>query len=295
MEMQGVCPWCGSESFYYNPSKQAYICFHADCSRKGYGRPPVEHWIKVLESAQEAPSPEEIVLPEDCAPLPFYEHHDVVSRRIYQYLQRHKINWDVARKSGLMYTHTSLVIVFHDENGKLVYFQERSVFGKKWFHNPKGIDRSKVLYWTDYFSDSAFVVESAMNAIRMMPFGPAVATLGAPLPEQINLIAQKVKNVIVMLDADAALGTLRTARSVSQQGVSSTVLLLEKGDPCDYTNLELRRLLHDHCKGWPFPPSAHQELSKVPAKGRMHHADPRLRKARSARRRHVRRGSTRSN
>ncbi len=251
MELNGVCPWCGGDRLYYNTEKNVYVCFRISCRRSGRGKPPVDTWLGLRETKDrdtKGVSSTRVDLPADCQPLP-QKPNSLVTRRIYRYLASHRIPWEAGRRTGLLHTPRSLVVVFYDHRGKLRYYQQRKMFGAKGFRNPAS-DKGGVLFLTRRNPRRLIMVESAFSAIRVAAISPRLSTgafLGKPNQTQtrrIRRMAQRsvLRHVTLLLDADA-LGQAVALLGELRRAVQVKLVALPYGDPCNFDNLYLRKRL----------------------------------------------------
>lgn len=100
---------------------------------------------------------------------------------------------------------------------------------------PKGLDRSQCLMFQDSIVDHAIVMEGPVDAIKAIPCGGAVATMGAEVSEgQIDIIASRAKRVYIGTDPDAEIALNRLCRAFRERGVSEIYRMTpnETVDPC---------------------------------------------------------------
>jgi len=123
------------------------------------------------------------------------------------------------------------------EEGKLVYYQGRSIFGKEpTYLNPpkdeKGRGKSEYLFNLDVAAQEeiVFLVEGFFDAMRMGD--SAIPLLGKTLSEtQLEkLILAGIKRVCVCLDTDAKKESLKVAEMLSNQLITY-ICWLSAGDP----------------------------------------------------------------
>jgi len=239
MELNGICPWCGGDRLYYNPEKNVYICFKAKCRRKGKGRPPVKTWLSISKTSSR--QAKHVQLPPDCHLLEATESH--VSKRIVEYLDRHQVKLEELNRYGVLSTHRSLVYPFYDSQGDLVYWQERLLFSKRRFNNPN-TGKGNFIFFTHNQPKVCCLVEAAISAIRIARLMPAAAFLGKPTSAQLQRLNRTkwLKEAIILLDADSYTQAFGVALGL-RPDIKTTVILLPKGDPCDYTDEALTKYL----------------------------------------------------
>ena len=246
MEFNGVCPWCGGSRLYWNSDKNVYICFSGGCSRKGKGKPPVETWLSAHTKVEFAV--EEVKLPDGSRPLFSGTPSSLCDKRIARYLGKHHIAMGDARRYGLLQTDSTLVIPFYNQEGELVYFQERSVFGPKLFKNAQ-VPKEDTMFFTDEDAGEVVLVESAIGAIRVRSsFGPAGAFLGKPIWAQIERLRnsrRSIRKVRILMDSDAHSDAVKIFGWLKGYIERVSIHLLPWGDPCDVPDKLLRKVLNE--------------------------------------------------
>lgn len=126
-----------------------------------------------------------------------------------EYFNNRYITDDSIAKFKLGYSskRNMVTIPVHSKNGVPLGFVGRSIEGKK-FKNSRGLKRNLTMFnlhrtWT---YDTVYVVESAMDAIRLDQLGyAAVASLGSSISKtQIDLLSKTFDGIIVIPDNDKA-------------------------------------------------------------------------------------------
>lgn len=257
MEVPMKCPFClerkgtddQGQHLYYNTDKDLFHCFR--CGASGKGEP--EGLVERIFSRPE-PTPEKLGWCESLTDL--FRRGGILARKAWHYLSSHNCDPEkVAYEYKLLFREHHLVFPVYS-NGTVVYWQARDLLAKR-FCNPTGHPRP--LFWTHTLSptvggfkpvgqNGVAIVESALNAIRLEWFLPAVATFGKLVSdEQLMAIKARTTDVIVCLDAGEQAESLALARKLKAWGFDRIVLMWLKGpdglDVCDMKDCDLWPLL----------------------------------------------------
>ena len=177
------------------------------------------------------------------------------SPRAIRYFEGRRISENSIKKFQLGYSDKQdmVTIPMHNPNGEIcVGFVGRSVEGKDFKNTPK-LPKSKILFNLHRVRrhDTVYVVESSFDAIRLDQCGvPAVATLGANVPNsQAELLTKHFNNVIVIPDNDDA-GQAMAQRIIDKVGPRASAIGLPKrfkdiGDMSDSDIGELTKRISD--------------------------------------------------
>lgn len=167
-----------------------------------------------------------------------------------------------------------LMFPIRDSSGRVVGFSGRSlsedIREAKYINSPNSLiyDKGRQIY-NLYFAQEeirtvrkVYLVEGVMDAIGLYSRGikNVLAPLGTSFTEnQAKLLKNLTDQVILVMDGDTAgkKGALRASEILIREGLSCTVVLLEKGlDPFDASrNLDrpkLREILDKSMNGWNF-------------------------------------------
>ena len=137
-------------------------------------------------------------------------------------------------------------------NNQLVGVSLRRVNNKdfaKWYHVPKGLHVGNILYNFDAITpfNDIYVVEGITDVLKLHSIGlkNTVCTFGANLSnQQEKLLLQVAENVVLCYDGDTAGKTgMEKIRERLKYKVNLFIVDLEGGDPCDYSDEELLRLI----------------------------------------------------
>ena len=179
----------------------------------------------------------------------------IESPRAIRYFEGRRISENSIKKFQLGYSDKQdmVTIPMHNPNGEIcVGFVGRSVEGKDFKNTPK-LPKSKILFNLHRVRrhDTVYVVESSFDAIRLDQCGvPAVATLGANVPNsQAELLTKHFNNVIVIPDNDDA-GQAMAQRIIDKVGPRASAIGLPKrfkdiGDMSDSDIGELTKRISD--------------------------------------------------
>lgn len=177
------------------------------------------------------------------------------SPRAIRYFEGRRISENSIKKFQLGYSDKQdmVTIPMHNPNGEIcVGFVGRSVEGKDFKNTPK-LPKSKILFNLHRVRrhDTVYVVESSFDAIRLDQCGvPAVATLGANVPNsQAELLTKHFNSVIVIPDNDDA-GQAMASRIIDKVGSRASAIGLPKrfkdiGDMTDADINELTKRISD--------------------------------------------------
>lgn len=171
------------------------------------------------------------------------------SKRAVEYFKSRKITEDSVKKYVLGYSENQdmITIPVHSPTGVCVGFVGRSIEGKV-FKNTLGLQKSKTFFNLHRVKryDKVFVVESALDAIRLEQVGVyAVACLGATISkEQRKLLKQYFNQIIVLGDSDQA-GQSMSKKLMASFGSGCVVALLPDGvkDVSDLTDMDLKNFV----------------------------------------------------
>ncbi len=128
----------------------------------------------------------------------------------------------------------SIVIPLHDPTGRRVSWQCRDITGlreKGKYKTAPGTPLTSLLYGLHLVpaSQDRVIVVEGVTDVWAVGAGMSVATFGKDWSAaQVNLLADRFRKVVVLLDPDAMKQAMRLADALSVMGVQSTVVDLEK-------------------------------------------------------------------
>lgn len=229
------CPWCPpgiKKNFYFNPETGWFSCYR--CTTQGwlYGPPERPTWEHKHVTAMEGV----IGPPEGWEPLttdPVLPQH--VPYMDYLYGRGVWAETVEAAQLGCCRTgeYAGMVVVPIIVHGLMRGWVARAIQGKR-YSTPPHFERHRFLFNQDALdgpSDEPIVlVEGVFDALRHWP--RAVACLGQPTDEQLELLVAAHRTVIVALDADAQSNTAAFHHRLWMRGVDARAAKLPPGkDP----------------------------------------------------------------
>jgi DNA primase len=177
----------------------------------------------------------------------------------HPYVSARGLSWATATHFGIGFyngrgiMHGRLAIPIHDEHGRLVAYGGRSVVTEDpRYRFPAGFRKSVVLF--NYHRaaalarDGVVVVEGFFDSMRVHQAGyqSVVALMGAALSgAQENLVAQRFRQVTLMLDGDQAGRTASRAAAQRLAGRCSIrqIMLASGRQPDQMSNEEIHQIL----------------------------------------------------
>lgn len=241
MEISCFCPFCHSsrKSFRYNTGKDVYYCWR--CGEKGRGNPARLR----RGTGQEKNAERDHGLPDDWILLQDVPERKPVRRRVRSYLVSHHIELttELERQIGLCGFWLTVPI---PHPRRLRFYVQRNLDRKQFLSAPW--PKYGIVYQRGHRNQGPlFLVESAFSAIRMERFGHVIATLGSTVTsDQCDHIAQicKRRRLVILLDADAQGRAACLQCEMMNRGTVSSVARLPYGDPCDYSDENLGRIIN---------------------------------------------------
>lgn len=140
-----------------------------------------------------------------------------------------------------------IIIPFYFEN-QLVSFSSLDISGKnkiKYKHQLKEeavLPVKETLYNIDSVKEKMILVEGVTDVWRIG--NGACSISGKQITDnQINqIVRKKTKEILIILDSDAAEQTKKIAKQLSGIIFSVEYILLDKGDPCDFSDREVKKI-----------------------------------------------------
>jgi hypothetical protein len=171
----------------------------------GYDLDPRQMFMrrkKQLEGIEEVADEDETTLPEGAVSLDVEKPYKNI---IMAYLNRRKINEDLARSFNLHYTLSTVVFPYY-EFEVLVYWQSRDISSKIYMFPPpmEGISKSQVLYGFDHIETDSdiYIVEGNMEVLTL---GDDTAGIGGSLISEEQVKKMRLlspKRIVWAMDND---------------------------------------------------------------------------------------------
>jgi len=244
------CPYCPSgHKKNLRASETSGWCVCWRCGIKGwlYGPPEDRSEREVAEVDLGI-----IPLPEGCESL----EQDPLPRHLHGYvdylINKRRVDVDTILDLGIVACtkgeHAGQVVVPVDVAGLQRGWVARSVIGKK-YSTPTNFARHTLLFNQDALqketSHPVALVEGVFDGLPWFP--DAVASLGQPTDEHIEILARASRPVCVMLDADAQSNTEAVYRRLLMRGVDVRAARLPPGsDPGELSPEQFYGLLYDN-------------------------------------------------
>ena len=131
---------------------------------------------------------------------------NTIARQAHNYLKERQISDDQIRQYhlsvGVDGKYRRRIIIPFIEDNNVVWFQGRALFqyqGLRYL-NPKGVDKSMLVYNIDNMGDTAYIVEGTFDA--MMINGQALCSVTASEWQISKILARNPKRIIVIPDND---------------------------------------------------------------------------------------------
>ncbi len=244
------CPFCTTvigkddddQSFGVQEGSGFYMCFK--CETKGRLRKPPDWFPMDIDYAEHLDeTEEEMDPPEEFVHL---SHGDGLTHDFYYRARRHLYDRDLDDPAlwadaciGVCMTglyRDRVVVPIRNEPGAWLGWSARDFTGKQMpkYRYPPGMKRGSMLYEGHLLgvasAEPLLIVEGVFDALPY--FGHAIATLGKPTDDHMDIIAQTKRSIAVCMDGDAWELGEEVARRLRLEGVTAGfVRLPPKADP----------------------------------------------------------------
>lgn len=241
-----ICPFCSE----YRSSKRRlsfnvewgwFRCWNPGCiacSDRGFH---ISNWVSAGPGPVAAEARPQLVLPEEFKPLsPDGQtiKYGFYSRKYYTYLQGRGLRDETIIQAGIGYAeegrYAGMVIVPVYINGRLEGYAARSITGKRFLNSKSDEGGKRAMLNGDALfapNDSPlYLVEGPFDCLRHWPY--AMACLGKPTHEQVDLLMAARRQLYIVLDADAWAESWALAVQLRMAGVAAWPVYLPSGtDP----------------------------------------------------------------
>lgn len=211
-----ICPFCSEarsskRRLSFNLESGWYRCWNPGCQiddEKGY---IVTNWVSVPGVKKPASEKPQLKLPEEfvCLTDSVSVTVPMIGRKYYNYYVRRQVSDRAIIELELGFcdsgAYNGMVIVPVRIGGRLEGYAGRSIYGKR-FKNAKNEDggHRAILNGDALFAETdlpLYCVEGPFDTLRHYPY--AVGFLGKPTHEQIELLQEAKRPLLITLDADA--------------------------------------------------------------------------------------------
>lgn len=255
-----ICPYCGEANsskrrLSFNLESGWYRCWNPGCEIDSEAGFLVTNWVSVPSTRKLVAERPQLKLPEEfvCLTDSVRIRVSPIGSRYYRYYVKRQVSDRAIVEMELGYCdegpYGGMVVVPVRLAGKLEGYAGRSIYGKR-FKNAKNeegghraiLNGDILLIETD---EPCYCVEGPFDTLRHYPY--AVGFLGKPTHDQIDLLQEAKRPLLIALDADAAKESWALACKLRIFcGVDAVPVILRAGmDPGATSSEELARLAWD--------------------------------------------------
>lgn len=242
-----VCPFCGKkkDAFVVIPKQKGFLLWCHCCHQKEWlprGKRSPSQVKKLLVVQQQTST--EIRLPSDFS--------FNIPMSALSWLFKYGIKEDTIKALGIGYSEKYQRVIIPMYDGEtLIYWTGRYTNDYRKDGQPKYISRTK---YGSYFwihnplgSNKAVIVEDALSAIKVGESGyAAVCIFGSYVGDKSLLkLAELFKHIHIWLDPDKRKYSVSVKRRADMLGLNVDVVLTPTKDPKDFSNVEIKEILHD--------------------------------------------------
>lgn len=268
-----ICPYCGGygstkRRLSFNVESGWYRCWNPGCQIDSESGFLVTNWVSVPSEKKVAAARPQLKLPDEfvCLTDSVRVRVSPLGLRYYRYYVRRQVSDRAIVELGLGYCdggpYAGMVVVPIQIGGKLEGYTGRSIQGKR-FKNAKNEEGGhRALLNGDILfietDEPCYCVEGPFDTLRHYPY--AVGFLGKPTHEQIDLLQEAKRPLLIALDADASKESWALACKLRIFcGIDAVPVFLRSGmDPGATSSEELAKLAYDALmsEGVTLPPIA---------------------------------------